>query len=299
MAQLIKLQDYISRYQNDIFRYPSQFIRLKKENYKGVLNQWEQDKDQLTLEAERDDWFEEDKESKLKRFFQRKKPPEEEEVVTEPIPNSELELKQAFLNQIFDFQLKWASSTLQEVSFLDQYYSTNATLKYFLTRFPDTFLVMYEPLFKIQKALIEVEVVIVTPTSVLCISILPEEEVTYDSLDQRKWVKNKNQQKTNIVNPNISLNRMANTVESILNQQEVDFPVHRILLARDAFIKAQTSSKHTTYVDRSNYEYWFEKQRKEQTPLKHQQLKAAGALLEYTQVTSIKRPEWESVSDDF
>ncbi|KHF29248.1 hypothetical protein LR68_02036 [Anoxybacillus sp. BCO1] len=32
MGQLIKLQDYISRYELDIYHYPSEFIRLKKSN---------------------------------------------------------------------------------------------------------------------------------------------------------------------------------------------------------------------------------------------------------------------------
>lgn len=34
MGQLIKLQDYVSRYQQDIFVYPSRFVRLK--NSSGI-----------------------------------------------------------------------------------------------------------------------------------------------------------------------------------------------------------------------------------------------------------------------
>ena len=30
MAQLVKLLDYVSRYENDLSRYPTQYIRLKK-----------------------------------------------------------------------------------------------------------------------------------------------------------------------------------------------------------------------------------------------------------------------------
>ena len=33
MAQLIKLQDYVSRYEQDIYRYPSQFIKLKNQQW--------------------------------------------------------------------------------------------------------------------------------------------------------------------------------------------------------------------------------------------------------------------------
>ena len=36
MAQLIKLQDYVSRYEQDIYRYPSQFIKLKKQQWEKL-----------------------------------------------------------------------------------------------------------------------------------------------------------------------------------------------------------------------------------------------------------------------
>ncbi len=41
MAQLVKLQDYISRYQIDLARYPTQFVRLKKSQWERVKRQWE------------------------------------------------------------------------------------------------------------------------------------------------------------------------------------------------------------------------------------------------------------------
>ena len=42
MAQLVKLQDYTSRYQIDLARYPTQFVRLKKNQWDRVKHQWEQ-----------------------------------------------------------------------------------------------------------------------------------------------------------------------------------------------------------------------------------------------------------------
>ena len=41
MAQLVKLQDYISRYQIDLARYPTQFVRLKKNQWGRIKRQWE------------------------------------------------------------------------------------------------------------------------------------------------------------------------------------------------------------------------------------------------------------------
>lgn len=47
MAQLIKMQDYISRYEQDIYRYPTQFARLKKQQWdklKAAYNAGELDR---------------------------------------------------------------------------------------------------------------------------------------------------------------------------------------------------------------------------------------------------------------
>ncbi|WP_054753276.1 hypothetical protein [Piscibacillus salipiscarius] len=43
MGQLVKLQDYISRYETDIYKYPGQFIRLKKDQYERLVARWEQE----------------------------------------------------------------------------------------------------------------------------------------------------------------------------------------------------------------------------------------------------------------
>ncbi len=40
MAQLIKLQDYISRYEWDTYRYPTQYIRQKKEQWQRFYSEW-------------------------------------------------------------------------------------------------------------------------------------------------------------------------------------------------------------------------------------------------------------------
>lgn len=41
MAQLIKLQDYVSRYAQDIYLYPSRYVRLKKKQWEGIKAKWE------------------------------------------------------------------------------------------------------------------------------------------------------------------------------------------------------------------------------------------------------------------
>ena len=55
MAQLVKLQDYVSRYQSDLKRYPTQFVRLKKQ-------QWDRTKEEWDRGSFNSDWIEKEEE---------------------------------------------------------------------------------------------------------------------------------------------------------------------------------------------------------------------------------------------
>ncbi|MET3682693.1 hypothetical protein ABID56_000774 [Alkalibacillus flavidus] len=306
MAQLIKLQDYVSRYERDIFRYPGQFIRLKKENYDGIKQQWirQREWDHIESDVDEDEEARQDKKDTFfKRLFKKHEDDEPFETIDHSVPklpDNEDELKQDFLDRIFHFQLKWASSTLQEVSFLDRVFERDSRLKYFLTRFPDTFLLFYKPIFKLNKALLEGDIILVTPTSIVCIYWLDhEEEAVFEAVDQRKWIQRLDGKEESIVNPNTALKRMEGAVRSILNHHDIDYTIEKVVLAPNGRIQYHHLPYQTKYIDQSNYESWFSHHRSVTTPLKHQQLKAAGALLEHTQTTSIRRPEWEDVEDDF
>ena len=80
MAQLIKLQDYVSRYEQDIYRYPSQFIKLKKQQWDKIkaaylAGELEQLYSQSYENQLIDEAYEEEKKSvfqKMKGMFRRK-----------------------------------------------------------------------------------------------------------------------------------------------------------------------------------------------------------------------------------
>lgn len=266
MAQLIKLQDYISRYEVDMFKYPSQFIRLKKEHYDKIFDEWQKELEHASFE--------------------------EGDIILS-LPTNELELKQKFLNNIFPFQLKWASSTISEVSFLDKAYEADERLKYYLQRFPDTYLLMYEPIFKLKQAVIDGEVIIITPFEIMCITELNAEESThFQPIDDRKWIKKQRGKETTIVSPIIGLNRMTKTIQSILNYHNIEFPIKKVVLAKDHMISDVYEPYNTEIIDQLKYEKWFNQLRQTSHSLKFRQLKASEALLNHTQKTFIKRPEW-------
>ncbi|MFD2640238.1 NERD domain-containing protein [Piscibacillus salipiscarius] len=296
MGQLVKLQDYISRYETDIYKYPGQFIRLKKDQYERLVARWEQEQQGVfTGEPDLENHAEKEP-SFFKRFFQRKEevddPEDEDEVMA--LPEREEDVKQFFLDQVFDTQLIWASSTLQEVSYFDKGYERDPWLKYFLQRFPDTYLVFYQPSFKLKNATLDAEVIMLTPTEVMCVSILDrdyQDAVFYPS-DDRKWTVMKDEQEKSIVNPVIKLKRMEKLVQSIFDYYEVDFPIKKYLLAQQNQIVHQSLPFQTEYIDQTNYPEWFHKQRESKYPIKAQQLKACEKMLEHTLRHYVKRPVW-------
>jgi len=327
MGQLIKLQDYVSRYEQNIYLYPSRYVRLKKQQWDKLKRAWENDdgalfSEQFQTEQEAFDWLEEDKQplmDKLKGFLKRGKKESEEEAFTndneeteeesseevvlgfEPTfsyrPDSIDELKQQFLDQIFRFQMKWAGSTLTEKSFVDKAYYYDEKLKYFLQRFPDTFLVLFSPLFLLKKAPVEVDTIILTPTGAWCISFLEEEDLAvFLGSRERFWLKRNKGKEKKVLNPLLSLNRTGKIVQQIFDTHEIDLPIHKAVLCRNGYVDFPGLPFDITLVEKRNHEEWFSNMRNLRSPLKHMQIKGAQALLQYCQTTSVRRLEWE-ISD--
>ena len=327
MGQLIKLQDYISRYEQDIFLYPSRYVRLKKQQWGKLQTSWETNSDigfesLFQQQPENHEWIEDEKHpimNKLKGLLKREHKDKENEapleVVTEmnheiddPLedlsnefqssfsykPASLDDLKQQFLDQLFQFQMKWASSTLTGKSFVDKHFYFEEKLKYFLQRFPDNYLVMYNPMFLVKKAPIEAEIILISPTDVWCISFLEEEnQSVFIGSKERFWTKRGKEEEKKVLNPTIALNRTEKIVHNILRKYEIDLPIHKIVLSRNGFIDYPMAPLDIQLIEKRNYEEWFTKMRAHRSPIKHIQLKAAQMLLEYCQTNAIRRLEWD------
>ncbi|SET82316.1 hypothetical protein SAMN05216389_13314 [Oceanobacillus limi] len=300
MAQLIKLQDYISRYEWNIYRYPSQYIRLKQENWNKLHYVWS---NQESVHHTSD----EDKEmasrfSKWKNFMKRDERPEQREEAQNKmdLPDSENELRQYFLNKLFPFQLKWATSTVSSVSFMDKKYYQDATLRYFLQRFPDTYLLMLYPTFSIKKAPVDGEIILITPVGIEIIYLLEEHKDTFFTVrDDRTWTKQRDDKESTLLSPVISLKRTERIISGIFSKYDLSFPVTKTVLSRTNRISIISEPYQVQIIDKLNYEKWFEDKRSLVSPLKNQQLKAAEHLLRHCQTTSVKRPEWEEDDTSF
>lgn len=317
MAQLIKLQDYVSRYAQDIYLYPSRYVRLKKKQWAGLKEKWENGPVQPVelssynqLEEQPNTIFQ-----KLKSIVRQPESPEgafKRETI--PIQDDDQDtmiderdvhlissiktieqLKQHFLDQLLPFQLKWASSTLTGRSFVAKEFSYDQTLKFLLQRFPDTFLILYKPIFLLKKAPVEAELIFITPASAICVSFLEEEEdAVFVGSKERFWLKKTRNKEMKILNPLIALNRTEKIVKTLFDMYGVDLPVQKILLSRNGFIDYPLPPYGVQFIEKRNFEEWFMTLRGMKSPLKHMQLKAAQVLLQYCQTTSVRRLEWEN-----
>jgi len=315
VGQLIKLQDYISRYETDVYRYTSEFIRLKKRQWEQTKEQWESNKrnDALPQLDETWEWLVEEPSlfEKMKKWFKRSSPQEEE--TTEAQTNRSIdgeeglppivteaknidELKILFLENIFQLQLKWASSTIWYESAVDKKFYYEEKLKYFLQRFPDTYLCLYKPVFLVKNAPVELDVILLSPTTTWCITFAEgaKDNIIIASSD-RFWAEIINGEEKKMVNPSIALQRMGKIVADIYKQYNVDFPIKKAVINRYGYIDYRRSAFSDVHViDKRNYEQWFSSLRKLAIPLKHAQLKAASCLLRHCYSHYDIRTDWNT-----
>lgn len=329
MAQLVKLQDYISRYQIDLARYPTQFVRLKQSQWERVKRQWELGEEISEWQhndggSENDSFEEKERFSLFKKIFagrQREEIedieeveitnelvsdedsiPEEETTLTfEPkivyAPQSIHELKRMFIDQFFHFQMKWASSTLREKSYVDPRFMRDPLLRNLLQKLPDNYLLFYYPILQIRKAPIELDVVLMSPTECICITVLEaENQAVYVGGSERFWIKKVGTKDSKVLNPMISLNRMESVLTQLFKQDNINMPIRKVILSQNGYFDYPGSPYGIQFVDRRNYGEWMEHLRKVSSPMKHMQIRASQTILSNVQTTSFNRDIWQQSS---
>ncbi|WP_199425592.1 NERD domain-containing protein [Thermaerobacillus caldiproteolyticus] len=311
MGQLIKLQDYISRYETDVYRYASEFIRLKKKHWKNVKEAWERGEVNHYTPSLPDstwDWIEEKPSffERMKNWFQRRSPEEKEESIekeqdqeeelflsftTEPRTLDELKI--LFLEKVFQLQMKWASSTLKHESIVDKKFYYEEPLQYFLQRFPDTYLCLYKPVFLVKNAPVEGEIILLSPTMTWCMTFAEgEKDNIIIGSPERFWTEVTNRGEKRMLNPLMGLQRMEKIVRSIYEQHQIELPIKKVILNRYGYIDYRYAPSDVQLIDKRHYEQWFSSLRNLTAPLKHVQLKAASYLLRHCYSHYYERVEW-------
>ncbi|QCR33298.1 nuclease-related domain-containing protein [Lysinibacillus sp. SGAir0095] len=323
MAQLVKLQDYISRYQIDLSRYPTQFVRLKKIQWDRVKQQWVSGEELPPWEQmqEQEDVKESKKtisffdKFKIKKNAKQMDELEEVEITNELInhedeipeeestlffepniiykPNTIEELKKVFLDQFFHFQIKWASSTIREKSYVDPKFLRDSLLRSILQSFPDSFLVFYYPIIKVKKAPVELDIVLLTPTECICITVVEQEnQAVFVGEGDRFWTKKFGKTSQKILNPLIQLNRMESLISKIFTENDVEIPIRKVLLSRNGYFDYPGTVFNVQFIDKREFSNWMKQLRHYSSPMKHMQIRAAKVLLQMVQTTSFNRDIW-------
>ncbi|MEB1807859.1 MAG: NERD domain-containing protein [Bacillaceae bacterium] len=323
MAHLIKLEDYISRYQFDMQRYPTQFTRMKKERWYYLKNEWEQlqypnpneDILQVKMPAEESSSQANIFKStvqKLKRwnFFLKDKEEEDVEVIEIagdeeeenrlPLKAKNLEhLKKLFLDDLYQSQIMWASSSLLERSYLNPKYKYDQQLRFFAQQVPDNFFLMYSPVFWIKQAPVDMDIVLISPSEIQCITVLEgSEHSVFEASSDRFWVELVHKKERKLLSPIVAANRMASIIKDILQENNCEFPIKRTVLSKDCIIDYKGQGLKVELVDKRSFSQWHEKLKKHPSPIKSQQLKVAKLLLDHCHTSAHVRQRVESDNPD-
>lgn len=304
MAQLLKLADYVSRYEIDIYRYPSRYVRLKKERWQRLKQDWEATRSEHTSfplfqhyeEAPKSLWH------RTKNVFSRNKKETKEEV---DLPTewqlrhrSIEELKTNFLEELFEFQLNWASSTVSEISKVKKAYLQDEMLRFLLQELPDTFFVLYEPVLYARKAPVDCDIIVLTPNDLWIITPLHgDRETIFSAAEGRYWQRREGEHLETFLHPNISLKRTKTVIQSILEKENLEVPVRTAIFSKNSYIDVGQGSQQARLVDRRNLHEFQENLVKMQSPIKHTQLKIADALLQSSLTISESR-DYEDIEAD-
>ena len=324
MAQLVKLQDYVSRYEKDLKRYPTQFVRLKKQQWERTKEEWEKGAfDNSWIEKEEVELEVVEKKSLFSKIFSRHKEENsgEEEwkenelleqnlIPEEPTtlhfqpnivynPQTKEELKRMYLDQLFHFQIKWASSTLREKSYVDPKFMRDSLLRMLTLRLPDNYFLFYYPILKLKKAPVDMEIILVLPTEIICLVVLEARDLdAFIGSGDRFWLRKSGKEEKKILSPMISLNRMESIVSQIFKKEEIELPIRKVVLSRNGYIDHPGNTYNTQIVDARKFPDWFISLKTSLSPMKHMQFKAAQAILDLVQTTSYSRAGWEIDSEE-
>lgn len=203
------------------------------------------------------------------------------------------DLKHAYLDQLFISQIKWASSTIREKSNLPSSIYSDSRLRELIQRFPDTFLLMYNPIFQLKKAKVQLETLMITPSKLICISFVDhsDDDGIYIGSIGHFWQKKNKSGEMKVLNPVISIRRMEHIVKQIFQISDSDLPIEKVVIAKKGYITHQNPPDDVLFIDKQDYESWINELRSYTSPMKMMQFRAAKALLERCARTKVRRAD--------
>lgn len=255
MAQLVKLDDCHSRYEQDLTLYANRFIQLKNKR----LAQWEEawnDPSASTIPSIR----------KSARHS-----------------SSYDDFKNRFNKFMLEQKIMWATSTTDSISEVPENYLNESWFDFTLRAFSDMCFTFYKPTLEIQNGLTQLETVLVTPGAVWCLKgCYGEKESVFQEINDRSWQELTSNGIEKRLNPLISLKNTYKIVKALLTQANSPLPVHAALIVPESYVEFANYDRVTRIVDKRQLSDWLTHFILKQTTFKHEQLKATRYLLAKT-----------------
>lgn len=249
MAQLVKIQDYVSRYEKNLYHYQSLFMRIKENRWKEFSLKYEESsKDKITLKKE-------------------------------------------FRKTLFHHQLKWATSTVKEVSNLHPKFLKDKALHFLTEEIPDNYFVLYEPVLLIKSAPIELDAILVGPATIWLIVWISGEGVWQESDNKRFWKNTDPEKKETRLSPVVRLERMNSIISEWVQPYQQQLTVKLSVIAPEAYIDLSNDWRKINYIDKRNFKDWHMQVTQEPAPVKSQQLKFVADVLEHGLTNSLYRKD--------
>lgn len=262
MAQLVKIEQCVSRYQTDFMRYANRFIWLKKRREAEWLLR------KTRSEAERNG----------ARLF------------TEPAAAEKRDPD--FYSWLYAMQLDWASSTSDSFSALPQNMQRQDWLKDCLQQVNDLVFFFYQPILVTQSAEVQLNSLILTNDTVWCLTPLHGESYSvFQEENGRRWREIINGGSRTHLNPLIALQRTRRIMSAFLSAHQLDMKVKMVVLAPDSFIEFVPDQFDLELIDRRRKKDWYQQLSRQSLLFKRCQTDAAEQLLEHVKTDASARTD--------
>jgi hypothetical protein len=249
MAQLVKIQDYVSRYEKNLYHYQSLFMRLKENRWKDYLHK--NDKHSI-------------------------------------VSNRKEQIKQ-FRKSLFDQQLKWATTTVKEISNIEPKYMKDKILQFLTQETPDNYFLLYEPVLQIKNAPIELDIILAGPANIWLIVWISGEGIWQESENKRFWKNTDPDHKETRISPFIRLERMNSILNDWAKPYQQQLSINQTIIAPEAFIDISNDWRKASFIDKRNFKEWHLQIAAEPAPVKSQQLKFISDVLNHGVTNSLYR----------
>ncbi|MCO7124890.1 hypothetical protein NIE88_03755 [Sporolactobacillus shoreicorticis] len=259
MAQLIKINQCISRYQMNFRSYANRYHWLKKRRYA----EWKEDWERVHSIQKSDDDAD-----KYKN-----------------------QMKDEFEDWFFDKQLEWSTRTAFEWSSCPDTIYSEHWLRRFIKEINDVSFFMYRPVLLTRSGPVQLDSLLIANDMICCVQpLLSDPGDVFQTASQRNWNVITNGAVRPLLNPLISLRRSKAVVSAFLQSKGVpDMDVEMIVYAPDCYIEYKGSKPEGFFVDLRNEAAWFQKVNQHSLLIKRGQIECVEALLDDSETVSEPR----------